>query len=175
MKGNNFSYISWYNVGAHVAIFIPQKCRRSERYFRYKNTCPMLIKLGNIGKVFCMNGFLGRPEKRDIKREETKVEIWPSHILFTAYNRTFITVCIELVVGSYSLGDGRPGRCCVICLFIFYSCQWNTFPAIWGKVFETCLTLNCDGRAPSPRVTPLCFHRRYFCLSRINYNFVVQC
>lgn len=34
-------------------------------------------------------------EKRDIK-EETKVEIWPSHILFTAYNWTFITVCIEL-------------------------------------------------------------------------------
>lgn len=96
MKGNNFSYISWYNVGAHVAIFIPKKCRRSERYFRYKNTCPMLINLGNIGKVFCMNGFPGRPEKRDIKREETKVEIWPSHILFTAYNRTFITVCIEL-------------------------------------------------------------------------------
>lgn len=28
-----------------------------------KNTCPMLIKLGNIGKVFCMNGFPGRPEK----------------------------------------------------------------------------------------------------------------
>lgn len=57
----------------------------------------MLIKLGNIEKVFYMNGFSGNPEKKDIKRKETKVEIWPSHILFTAYNRTFITVCIELV------------------------------------------------------------------------------
>lgn len=67
MAGNKFSYISLYNAEAHVAIFISQKCRRSERYFRYKNTCPMLIKLGNIGKVFCMNGFPRIPEKKGRK------------------------------------------------------------------------------------------------------------
>lgn len=138
MKGNNFSYISWYNVGAHVAIFIPQKCRRSERYFRYKNTCPMLIKLGNIGKVFCMNGFPGRPEKRDIKREETKVEIWPSHILFTAYNRTFITVCIELelVVGSYSLGRWSAGALLRYLLVYILQLSMEHIPSYLGKSFR---------------------------------------
>lgn len=30
-----------------------------------------------------------------------KVEIWASHILFTAYNRTFIAACIELVFVMY--------------------------------------------------------------------------
>lgn len=39
--------------------------------------------------------------------EETKVEIWPSHILFTAYNRAFITVCIELECFEY-VPFGQP-------------------------------------------------------------------
>lgn len=111
----------------------------------------MLIKLGNIGKVFCMNGFPGRPEKRDIKREETKVEIWPSHILFTAYNRTFITVCIELECWQWATtfrGRSRRGAArarCVIYMFIFYSCQCYTYPAIWGKVWETWFMPSNDG------------------------------
>lgn len=48
----------------YVAVLVSSKSHRKERYLRYKNTCPMLIKLGNIRKVFCMNGFPGLSEKR---------------------------------------------------------------------------------------------------------------
>lgn len=107
MKGNNFSYISWYNVGAHVAIFIPQKCRRSERYFRYKNTCPMLIKLGNIGKVFCMNGFPGKPEKKGHKtRRNESGNMAKSYFIYCIQSNLYhgLYRVRVLVVGSYSLG-----------------------------------------------------------------------
>lgn len=97
-----------------MAIFISQKCRRSERYFRYKNTCPMLIKSGNIGKVFCMNGFPRIPEKRDIKREETNVGIWRSHILFTAQNLYHGMHRVRVLGSRCRLRDGRRGHAIVL-------------------------------------------------------------
>lgn len=53
--------------------------------------------------------FSTEARKKGHKMEETKVEIWPSHILFTAYNRAFITVCIELEHFEYVPFWGMAG------------------------------------------------------------------
>lgn len=121
-----------------MAIFISQKCRRSERYFRYKNTCPMLIKLGNIRKVFCMNGFPRMPEKKGHKtRRNESGNMAKSYFIYCIQSNLYHGLYRVRVFGSRRcLRDRRRGQAIVLsaCLYFTTTC----FPVSGTNCIEYC-------------------------------------